>query len=177
MVTSTDDQKSKEEWQIRHRDGEQAARPATVAAAKQSDRAPAEHERAEERGAGEVPCAAEAERHDRERGQHLEQEPDEDRRQRRALAALVGQDLEAGGQVVLLPEDGDREKMRDLPEEDDAEEREPGGRERAGAGGPAEERRHRARDRSDEKRVHRALLHRRVDEDVEDERDRAEEPG
>src|SRR5215470_16462721 len=177
ILLSSDEQEREECRQIGDGDAEKAPRPRVVAGTEEPQRAPAQHERAEERRAGEVHAAAETQRDQDQRGHDLEHEPDEDRPPRRLLAALVGQDLQPGRQVVAAPEERDGEKMRDLPEEDDAEEREARRRQRPGAGGPAEERRHRARDGADEERVHRPLLHRRVDQHVEEERDGAEEPG
>src|SRR6202042_533619 len=79
--------------------------------------------------------------------------------------------------VFELSKERDRVEMRDLPEEQNREQKEAAFVDATGCGGPAEERRNRARNCADLKRPMRTLFERRVREDVEKIREHREERG
>ena len=87
------------------------------------------------------------------------------------------QHLEAGARVVGATVGGDREKVRDLPEEQHREQRQPRRIEVARHRRPAHERRQRARHGAHEQRRAREALQRRVDRHVAGDRDEAEDSG
>ena len=85
-----------------------------------------------------------------------------------------GEHREAAARVVLAVEPADREKVRQLPEEEDREEGPAGRAEAAARGRPAHQRRQRARDRADDRAERGHALQRRVGEDVREQRRGAE---
>ena len=70
---------------------------------------------------GQVERAADAERDEQQRDRDQGDEIRNDVVARDAVPALDRQDLEAGAAVVLATEGGDCQEMRDLPEEEHAE--------------------------------------------------------
>ena len=118
-----------------------------------------------------------AERDEQERHRHEQDRGHRDPRSRGALPVHDGEDAQAAARVVLAQIEGDGEEVRELPGEEEREQREPARVEAAGHRRPAHERRDRSGDGADEEREGRALLHRRVDRDVGDERDERERRG
>ena len=94
-----------------------------------------------------------------------------------AHAAHRWQHLDAGARVLLLAEDGDRDEVRQLPEEQDAEQDDAGPLEPAGGGGPADQRRERPGHRAHQQRGRALLLHGGVNRHVANQRDRSEQTG
>ena len=72
--------------------------------------------------------------------------------------------------VVVAVHPRDRHEVRNLPEEDDREQRPAAGVDRSAAGRPADERRQRAGHGADQRRDRRPPLQRRVDGEVDDQR-------
>jgi hypothetical protein len=96
---------------------------------------------------------------------------------RRLGAARDRVDAHAAAPVVFLQEQGDREEVRHLPDEEHGEQKERRQAERAAHRRVADERRQRARERSDDRRVRRHALERRVYEHVAHEREHRERAG
>ncbi len=137
--------------------------------------ADAEEGAAEREGHAKVKLPAHAHGHEQERHQHERREVADDVVARDLLPALHGQDLEAGAPVVFAAEDGDGQKMGDLPQEHDPEEQEARPFDRARDGRPPEQRGDGARHRADEQGERGAPLERCIEQHVARERDRAEQ--
>src|SRR5271165_6226574 len=172
------DEEAEEDGKVGEREEKEPARSRVPRGGPEEGSRPPQEARADSERGRTVPRAREAEErrehaHDRQRGRSGE------RPERDLAARLVAhrEHREVHGGIVAPVGPGDRHEVRDLPEEEDAEEDPAQGRNRALGGGPAYQRRERPRDRAYLGAPQAPALRRRVPAQVECDRQEREEGG